>query len=351
MSDLSDLMQIAPATGAYFIGQNQGNQVAMDQLRQQELAQIVQKMQQEYDFNTQNNPLRLQNQDLTNQGLQAGLPGIAAESQIRQQTAAKGAATLQSDIAAANSNNQNTVSENQYKNVVRARDTMLQAGPMLDAIPAPLRAGAFVAHLQNSGVNINSPDIQQIIQMAQQNPNNFPNYIKNIAQGLGQQALAMDPKAQAEMAAARTHAGAEIEAARIHASATENAARITSSGRIQVAQARQKAAEDLSGLSPDKAAVKASANADKADKVYQITKDPEDAENAQFWHNQAAKYEQLAYNLANARGAGGIGLGQKPDGSIGLTPKVVNPVLNNNAPLMPQGTTSSGVRFRVVPNQ
>lgn len=82
MSDLSSLLQIAPTTGATFMGINQGNQEKEAALKQMQLAQLLQHAQQNQEFAAQKQPLELERMRLGNQTAQAGIPGIEANSRL-----------------------------------------------------------------------------------------------------------------------------------------------------------------------------------------------------------------------------------------------------------------------------
>lgn len=100
--DLSTLAQIAPITAGGFAGANQAQDEQMNDLKQKQLADMIMQAQQEAQQKAQMNPLLLAHQGLVNQGLQAGLPGIAAKSDQEATTAAKARGTLSTDIDAGN---------------------------------------------------------------------------------------------------------------------------------------------------------------------------------------------------------------------------------------------------------
>jgi hypothetical protein len=353
MSDLTSLMDMSPGVGAFYIGQNQANNVAQDQLRQQELAQIIQKYQIANQQDQAMNPLKLTEQGLMNQGLQADLPGKVAKAQQEQTTATKGQATLESDIAAAKSNNAETVSKNQYSDYVRARDVMLQAGPMLANVPAPMRAQAFLDHIKANHMDPNSPSIQQFIAQAQRDPAGFPQYIAGVADKLGAQAVAMNPEARVQQEGHRLSAGATVEAAKLHSNATVEAARIGAQGRVDAVFARQQVANDIDQdflhgkNTAEQSATKASYLAQKALRA-------NNNDDYQYFQAMANRYEKLAMQLKDAQHNGQMGLGQNPDGSVGLTPHTINPALGEGLPPVNQavpktGKTKSGANFTIVP--
>lgn len=135
MADLSQLMGIAPNTAAFMMGQNQAQSRESERLRQQELAETIAKMQAEASLAQQMNPLKVEQQRLANQTTQAGLPGVEADSALRQLKARLGQGTIESDISAGVSQNQEQVSKNQESQRARVGKAFLQLAPELDTIP------------------------------------------------------------------------------------------------------------------------------------------------------------------------------------------------------------------------
>lgn len=93
-------------------------------------------------------PLDMQGKSLQNQGLEAGLPGIFANSQLLGQRAKRGAATLDSDIDTDLSNNYTKMDANSASQLASFADMLGQLGaaaeqgialPMLNSLPAELR--------------------------------------------------------------------------------------------------------------------------------------------------------------------------------------------------------------------
>lgn len=100
MDDLSSLLKIAPTTAAGFMGINQARSEQMDDLKQQELADLIRQRAAEESRKAAMNPYALEKAQLDNAGLRAGLPGIVADSSLKGTNAAKAAGTLDSDIEA-----------------------------------------------------------------------------------------------------------------------------------------------------------------------------------------------------------------------------------------------------------
>ena len=186
MSDLTSLMQIAPSTAGYMVGQNQHQARGTEALRQQELAAIIAGKLQEAEHNQQMNPLRAQHLGLQNQGLEAGLSGITADSLSKQVTAEKAAATKTSDI-------ENTLGENKEKgekrnaeSIKRRQQLFAGAAAEIETTPSPLRLGVLHRYLKEGG----APDdkIQLWMETAQAAGDKLPQLLNQYSASLGKQA-------------------------------------------------------------------------------------------------------------------------------------------------------------------
>lgn len=115
MADLTSLMQIAPYAGAFMTGQ----QANMDeQLSLQKLMEARQRMAMEQAQEgrlSAREPLELDKLRLGNQGLEAGLPGIAATSKQKGLEAALTEATQPSAIDKANADNRDAILSRAYQ--------------------------------------------------------------------------------------------------------------------------------------------------------------------------------------------------------------------------------------------
>ena len=245
MSDLSQLMTIAPTTGAGFTGINQRNQEQMDMLRQRELAELIQQRAQEAQQSAQMNPLKLQNQQLVNQGLQEGIGSISAKAAQDKLNARKATATYDSDVATAISDNENKRGKNAEDARERATKFLLQAGPELEAQPVPLRAAAFKAMVEQAGMNVNNQQIQNMMLLAQQNPGGFPSAIAAYAEKLGAQAEAMSPTARSAKSVAKINRDSAERVADGNNKTQLEVANIQAKSRVTAAESRGKKAQDL----------------------------------------------------------------------------------------------------------
>lgn len=102
--------------------------------------------------NEQMNPLKVQGKSLENQGLEAGLPGIFAESEGKQIETRKKKATADSDIETYLSNNYAKMSENDAKQLSAYG---LKLGQMAAAVES---SGQFLPAMYDT-----SPEVQQML--------------------------------------------------------------------------------------------------------------------------------------------------------------------------------------------
>jgi len=318
MSDLSSLMNIAPGTSAFFMGQNQAQQRALKDLEQMKMAAEASQAADKHRLEMQLAPLKQQNQSLINQGLERGLEGITADSSLKGTNARKAAATATSDIETILSNNESTKGKNSEEARTRTTNFLLQAGPQLHNTPGPLRAGAFKAMIEQAGMNANNPQIKQMLLMAQQNPEAFPQAISAMADRLGQQAVSMNPNARVSRENNTASIASSEKQGDANRSTQKEIAEIQARSREAIASAKKTGADlttaILSGkVSPEKAAVAAKLQADLA----------KTEEERQFWQQKAMEYEQFTYNKPQAGGVGKPTI--DPEGGLGQ--RTITPAL------------------------
>ena len=98
MSDLSQLMQVAPITGAGFMGINQADNEQEHTMRMMELQELMRQRASQEQRNAAAHPLEMQAKQLGIQRTEAELPGILAQSQSYQSKARVDQATENSKI-------------------------------------------------------------------------------------------------------------------------------------------------------------------------------------------------------------------------------------------------------------
>jgi hypothetical protein len=315
MADLTSLFQYAPTMAGMFTGQNQANKRTNDQLTNQNLAQEIQFAAQKHAADLQMNPLKQRNQELVNQGLEAGLGGIRATSEGKALEVKKAQETYDSDVEATKAVNKGKVGDEADKARERATKFLLEAGPQLEAVPAPMRAAAFRQMMEESKMNLKNAQLQQMLAMAQQDPNNFPKAVAQIADRLGQQAMQMNPAARASIENNKRTTSTQLQIAREGDATQKEVANIQAASRK--ANSKNKA-EDIrtkvmtGELSTDKAIAAAIANEQFA----------ETFEEKMVWRQLANTLSTHIYNKPLGGQQGRMGLG--PDGT--LTPRTVKPL-------------------------
>lgn len=299
MADLSSLLQMSPGVGGFMMGQQQASQLATDEQRRQELAQLVQIRMQEAQQKADMAPLMMEHQRLQNSGLSAGLGGIAATSKQKGLEAAMAEKTFDSDVAAKTAKNEKTVDDTAFARHQHAQQVMLEAGPMLESVPPPMRAMAFREHLRGAGLNPDSPQLARMLALAQSNPQAFPAQVSKLAEALGAQAEAMNPAARSAKAVAGINRASAEKIAAGHDATSLRVAEIGAQAKRDVQAAKGGAADVWSNLisgkmTSDKAFVAAAAGKLKA---------KTDEEKA-VWDELGRMVEQFTYNKPQARDQG-----------------------------------------------
>lgn len=145
MADLTSLMRLAPTVGAGFAGINQRQGEQMEALKQMELSQLMQNRGGAEQRAQSLHPFAMDKARLDNQGLEAGLPGITADSSLKQTNATKAAGTLESDIEVGNV-------ENKMKAFKAIGTHLGSIASEVEGASDIEKPAAFVRALQNMGV-------------------------------------------------------------------------------------------------------------------------------------------------------------------------------------------------------
>ena len=137
-SGLETLFQnMGPAFASSMAGSREADSQYADMQTALKEAQALQDAKQKYAQNDQMNPLLVQHQSLQNQGLQAGLPGITADSSLKTTNAAKAAATLPSDISKGISANETAIDEDKFKKMQAAQQRVQMWGAQFEGAQGP----------------------------------------------------------------------------------------------------------------------------------------------------------------------------------------------------------------------
>jgi hypothetical protein len=331
MADLSSLFQVAPGTASYFTGQNQALASASEQLKQVELAQKIKQAMQESEFNQQLNPLKLEQQRLTNKSTELGLPGISADVESKQAKAKKDTATVDTDIAATNAENNDKADKVKFEQFNRASQVLLSAGAQIDSVPGPARKGAFEQMIRAAGIDPNRPQIQGIMNMP---PEQMSQAIKTLAQRLGDQALLMNPAARASMYSADQSAAAH----RYSADKTSAATRYSADKRAEARKGFDDSLDDISKLEKQLLAGKVKIKEAMIYAQLKSVRATSDEEKA-LWADFSRRLEQFQYNASSANGQGKLTL----DSGGNLTPRTIEPTMGGEKPKRGTGTADDPI--------
>jgi hypothetical protein len=331
---------------AFQAGQKGQADLQSEQLKQRELAELIRAKQQEQMFNAQKHPYELEKLGLANRTTEATLPGVAADSLKKGLEAQITQQTMPGAVAKTNSDNRNAVGKNAHEEYERTRQVFLTAGPQLSTVPPPMRAQALHQIFAANQIDPNRPEVQQMLQLAQQNPEKFPQIIQMIGERLGAQAQAMSPQARSAESVARIGAAER----RYAADAQERAAKYTADrsleGRKAAAAAKTNTADTIeAGLKSGR--LKAAEAAMAAELEAAKATDPEDRA---FWLNKARTWERFVYQRPQGGREGTTQLG--PDGT--LQPRTIEPALGQEEGKSPLNEstkrTKSGVTYKIIPN-
>lgn len=314
MADLSSLMSVAPITGAGMIGRQDFQNRQTEAIKQQELQQLIQARMQEADQKQQMNPLLLQHQGLVNKGLDAGLPGIAADARLKGTTADLAQGTLGSTIAATNSGNQAKVSKDQGQMSDDMTKFFTDASQQLRLVPPVQRMGALTQMLQAAGKDINHPQAQQWLkQLGSQDAQHLPDIMSGLAEHIGQTQAAADPKLNNAVRTTQMNNDANKQ---IHAgnnAATIRAAEIAAEARKATSASKGKATDLLSQVQAGKLSYEKAAVAFDVMSHYE-----QDPDLKQKYAEMAQRFNQAKLDDSTARGAGkadlpSLGITATPD--------------------------------------
>lgn len=173
MNDLSSLMQIAPITGAGFAGIDQANNEQDENLKQAELAQLIQSRQSAESRLNELHPLMMREKQLSNDETSARIPGIQANSSALQTKADIDAGTRDSTIAADNFKNNNGMRQAVFSQLGTF-------APALNNQPPLARHSTLDSYLTSLGV----PDAQRqqmMTHFANVSGEQLPGYVQKVS--------------------------------------------------------------------------------------------------------------------------------------------------------------------------
>lgn len=345
MSDLTSLMQHAPGSAAFMMGQNNRQSQQSEALKQQELRQLIAAKLQEMQQSQQMNPLKLDNQRLQNEGLSAELPGRVADSGIKQLSQQFTQATQPGAIESANSKASGAVDKEKYDKVNRFQQWAMEAGASLEQTPPVLRKQALMEKMQTSGINPENPMSQNLLkELGNKDPKEWPSYFMKLSDKLGQMTAQQNPAYRSSTENnVRDNSQREIESRRRESTsryvADKNAETRLAAAKLKTIKDVKSSAEVAAKMGYEKAAVYSSFKAMEA----------ETEEEKRMWEERAAAYQE-----AHLKGKREVAGGRPNPEGMGI--ETVAPQTPNLGPKaagaaqvgQPTGKTKSGASYTII---
>jgi hypothetical protein len=291
MSDLASLMQIAPGSAAFMMGQNNTQSQQSEALRQQELQQVIAQKIQESQQAQQMNPLLLQQQQNKNQyDSQGKLPELLEKLRGDRMKNDATEQTQPSDIHASIAKNLGTLGDEDQKAANRFMDALTTSGQTLWNVPPPERINTLTNELKSKGFDTSSPLAKSwLSRLSQMDAEQIPHYMTSVSDSIGQIRALQNPALHNAADVANIHADSAREVAGVHGVSATDVANINAQGKLNVADRKAQAASDVlsrikSGqVPPDKGAV-------QMEMLSQLEEDPV----------KKQQYQEMAYKLQEA---------------------------------------------------
>ena len=334
---MADYVQSLPGIGAYWAGQRERQDQEQNQAKILELQQLIKTREQEAAFAQQSNPLKLERMGLENQGLQAGLPGIMADSENKRLGVDKTKATQDSSILATNAENLFKADATKAKKVGAMGEAFSQFGPILKQLPdAPgARANALRTLMGQSGYSLDTPEGKAFAQILESTPSAK---LPDALMAMGQQLVQMTAPYIQATGVANINKEAQKEIAAGNNTTQVQVARIGADARLQAAAARSKgkAGDLVSQVQAGKLSF------EKAATAFEVMASlEEDPEMKQKYATMARTFEEANLKSKNAAAAG------KPDmAGMGIPTQNITPSLGGGgaAPAAPKKNSLADVQ-------
>lgn len=316
MADLSALFQYAPTSAGYMLGQTQAADLARQMVEQNQIQANTAETQQRTSQNAELFPLTKQNRDLTNQTLQAQLPGIFTKNAEDALTLERNQATKNSDIEAKNAENQGKVDDATLKRAQQGQQILMTVGNQLYGVAPPLRRAHLESVIKDMKLNEDSPVIKLLRSV---DPERMPDVASTLAARAGAQALAMNPAAQAQMYGHDVGAAATRYSADQHRAGEEGAATIRAEAQLAVRNAKISAQGILQN------AVNGKYSMDKAVSTLTIMSAMSTNPEEKAEYDEANRVLQTVMNNKSGN-QGKLTLTQDANGRYQLTPNTINAI-------------------------
>lgn len=325
---------LGPATAGYMTGQREALGRQQEMLSQLSTLSALAKESQAYGQNEKMNPLLVQNQGLVNQGLEAGLPGITADSARKGVDARVAAGTELSTIASGNSSNQTKILGNQLHDAQAAAELTQQLSQVLMQTPAPARHSVAMQWMDQHGVSNNPAFAPYKDMVLNTSPVQMPQRLASMSQSIRDWS---NQNQNQYLVEAMKMAGHERIGAAANAS-HERVAKTMADSRIELAANKAAVPPQLAKLTPQ--ALSQVLSGALATGIDPITKKPmtnEDKIGYQAMYIQAVANQDVKVPNAPA---------QLQDGQI-VNP--AKPSTNTNPGKQEEGgRTTSGVTYKFV---
>lgn len=244
MAGLDSLFQVAPQSAAFELGINQAQDRQTNALKQQELAQLLQKLKMEMEQTQQKHPLELERQRLLNQTTQAQLPGITAKSGQEVLKLSGDTEMYQDNLdtdksknRAARVGNEATIQDKLYKSFKDA--AVFTSGTE----PYP---GAHAAAIHQAVSGLGVPEESPLVQhMMSQISNAGPRGVSGVLNEWAEKVKNSDPKHLGEMQKQKAHDDAAMERQKEQDRSQERIARIRESAATARRAAAKKTDEEI----------------------------------------------------------------------------------------------------------
>lgn len=203
--------------------------------------------------------------DLQNQMDSARVPGLQGISMQQQAVGQRAQGGLQNNMELDHSDFMSKMDDNQLKQIQDFGEKAGQLGTVLGQVPAPLRTQALPALASKFGVDLNSPEISQLLQRA--GPDGMGQALTTMGTGIAtSSAKAINDRIKQQsindtnLESHRIGAKASVDAAGVRADASEASATIRATAQLKVAEeatkrmmalSERKATAALSAMKPD----------------------------------------------------------------------------------------------------
>jgi hypothetical protein len=342
MSDLAALLNVAPGSAGFMMGQNQALNRESHQSKQQEIAATLQKLQQELMQNQDMHPLKMEYQRLLNSGVPISQAHTQAQTDELGLKNTESRATMDTRIGEIKRKAAHGAANDSMNLGTAFSKYMIDTAGYLDTMPPMMRGKGFMDRIQSSGMPMDNPLAQQWMEMVKNTPpESLPKKLRDMATALAQQ----EPGYIKEMDKEKLQQEGQTKREGMRNATTLESTRITANSRLEVAQAKaRKLGADAVGLANTKRFEEA------LNKILIAESDPEvDEATLKRLGELKAKIMDAKTQFEKAKNVGkpavdGMGIPVQGDPKLQGTPGALAPA---SAPLA--GKTKGGIGYKIIP--